>query len=63
MDSDVRQTPGWKFNHWEMKGVPLRVEVGPKDVESGSCVLARRDRPGKEGKMVSACAVVVVGRG
>jgi len=35
--------PGWKFNHWEQKGVPIRLEVGPRDVESGGCVLVRRD--------------------
>jgi prolyl-tRNA synthetase len=43
-------TPGFKFNDWEMRGVPVRVEIGPKDVAKGSAVLARRDRPGKEGK-------------
>jgi len=43
-------TPGFKFNDWEMRGVPLRMEVGPRDVEAGSVILARRDFPGKEGK-------------
>jgi prolyl-tRNA synthetase len=43
-------TPGFRFNDWEMRGVPLRMEIGPKDVAKGSVVLARRDRPGKEGK-------------
>jgi prolyl-tRNA synthetase len=43
-------SPGFKFNDWEMRGVPLRIELGPKDVASGKVVLARRDRPGKEGK-------------
>ena len=43
-------TPGYKFNDWEMRGVPLRVEIGPKDVERNSVALARRDRPGKAGK-------------
>src|SRR3984957_18153285 len=43
-------SPGFKFNDWEMRGVPLRLELGPKDVAKGSVVLARRDRPGKEGK-------------
>ena len=33
------------------QGVPVRVEVGPRDVQQGACVMARRDRPGKEGKM------------
>jgi prolyl-tRNA synthetase len=44
-------SPGWKFNDWEMRGVPVRVELGPKDVAKQSAVLARRDRPGKEGKI------------
>jgi prolyl-tRNA synthetase len=43
-------TPGFKFNDWEMRGVPLRVEIGPKDVANGAVALARRDNPGKEGK-------------
>ena len=43
-------SPGFKFNDWEMRGVPLRIEIGPKDVAKGTVVLARRDRPGKEGK-------------
>jgi prolyl-tRNA synthetase len=43
-------SPGWKFNEWELKGVPLRVEVGPKDVGREQVVLARRDMPGREGK-------------
>ena len=43
-------TPGYRFNDWEMRGVPLRMEIGPKDVAKGSVVLARRDRPGREGK-------------
>lgn len=40
-DSD--NTPGWKFAEYEMKGVPLRLEIGPKDIEQGQCVLVRRD--------------------
>jgi prolyl-tRNA synthetase len=43
-------TPGFKFNDWEMRGVPVRMEIGPKDIAKGQVVLARRDRPGKEGK-------------
>ena len=43
-------TPGFKFNDWEMRGVPLRVELGPKDVEANQVVLARRDIGGSEGK-------------
>jgi len=37
------ESPGWKFNEWEMRGVPLRLELGPRDVENNQCVLARRD--------------------
>ncbi|MCL2408411.1 MAG: proline--tRNA ligase [Oscillospiraceae bacterium] len=37
------QSPGWKFAEYEMKGVPLRVEIGPKDIEKDQCVMARRD--------------------
>ncbi len=37
------QTPGWKFAEYEMKGVPLRLEIGPRDIENNSCVIVRRD--------------------
>ena len=49
---DDRDTvsPGFKFNDWEMRGVPIRIEVGPKDVQKNSVALSRRDRPGREGK-------------
>lgn len=50
LDDRDNLSPGYKFNEWELKGVPLRVEVGPKDVEKGSVALARRDIPGREGK-------------
>jgi prolyl-tRNA synthetase len=50
MDEREGISPGFKFNDWEMRGVPLRMELGPKDVAKGSAVLARRDKPGKEGK-------------
>lgn len=40
---DRDASPGWKFNEWEMKGVPLRLEIGPKDIEKNQCVLVRRD--------------------
>jgi prolyl-tRNA synthetase len=43
-------SPGFKFNDWEMRGVPLRIEIGPKDVSNNAVVLARRDKPGREGK-------------
>lgn len=40
---ESEQTPGWKFAEYEMKGVPLRLEIGPRDIENNSCVLVRRD--------------------
>jgi prolyl-tRNA synthetase len=50
MDDRDNVSSGFKFNDWEMRGVPVRIEVGPKDVEKGTVALARRDKPGKEGK-------------
>ena len=50
VDSREGLTPGFKFNDWEMRGVPLRMEIGPRDVESGTAILARRDVLGKDGK-------------
>jgi bifunctional glutamyl/prolyl-tRNA synthetase len=50
-DADIRchgdfrdnYSPGWKFNHWELKGVPVRVEIGPRDVQNNQYVAVRRD--------------------
>ncbi|MEW5870288.1 MAG: proline--tRNA ligase [Chloroflexota bacterium] len=50
IDDRSEVTPGFKFNDWELRGVPLRIEIGPKDVEKNSLALARRDLPGKAGK-------------
>lgn len=50
LDAREHLSPGFKFNEWEVKGVPVRVEVGPKDIEKGTVALSRRDRPGREGK-------------
>jgi prolyl-tRNA synthetase len=48
---DIRdEKPGFKYNDWEMRGVPARLEIGPKDVEKGNAVLARRDISGRDGK-------------
>jgi prolyl-tRNA synthetase len=49
---DLREglTPGFKFNDWEMRGVPVRIELGPRDLAARSVALSRRDRPGREGK-------------
>jgi prolyl-tRNA synthetase len=43
MDDREEYSPGWKFNEWEMKGVPLRLEVGPRDLEQGGVSAVRRD--------------------
>ncbi len=43
LDDRDTQSPGWKFNEWEMKGVPLRLELGPKDIEKNHVVIVRRD--------------------
>ncbi|MFQ6057913.1 MAG: proline--tRNA ligase [Anaerolineae bacterium] len=43
VDAREEYTPGWKFNEWEMKGVPLRIEIGPRDVAQGQVVLVRRE--------------------
>ena len=43
LDDRDAYTPGWKYAEWEMRGVPLRLEIGPKDIEKGSVVLVRRD--------------------
>ncbi len=50
VDDRENLTPGFKFNDWELRGVPSRIEIGPRDVEKNSVALARRDVPGREGK-------------
>lgn len=50
LDDRTEVTPGFKFNDWELRGVPLRLEIGPKDVQNNSVMSARRDQPGKQGK-------------
>jgi len=47
IDDRDSQTPGWKYNEWELRGVPVRMEIGPKDLEKSQVVLARRDTRGK----------------
>ena len=50
IDLDEEHSPGWKFNEHELRGVPVRVELGPKDIDNDQAVLVRRDVPGREGK-------------
>jgi prolyl-tRNA synthetase len=47
VDDRDHLSPGWKFNEWELKGVPLRIEIGPKDLAQGQAVLVRRDTGAK----------------
>ena len=50
LDDRDEFTPGFKFNDWEMRGVPLRIEVGPRDIANGTVAFARRDITGRDGK-------------
>ena len=50
LDGREEFTPGWKFNDWEMRGVPLRIEVGPREVAEGKLTCARRDAARGKGK-------------
>jgi len=49
-------SPGWKFNEWEMKGVPVRIELGPRDIEAGKMLCARRDTLEKQEVPLSGAA-------
>jgi len=48
LDDREEYSPGWKFNEWEMRGIPVRIELGPKDLDKGQVVLVRRDSSEKE---------------
>lgn len=50
VDDRDNLTPGFRFNEWELRGVPTRIEVGPRDMANGTVALARRDVPGRDGK-------------
>lgn len=45
---DKDNTPGWKYNYWEMKGIPIRIEIGPRDIKNEKAVLFRRDTMKRE---------------
>ena len=59
LDTREHYNPGWKYNDWEQKGVPLRIELGPKDLEKEQVVFARRDDSSPSGKSVVAWSEVV----
>ena len=54
LDDRLKVSPGFKFNEWEMKGVPIRVEAGPRDMESGTVLCARRDTGEKESLKITS---------
>ncbi len=60
LDAREAYTPGWKFAEWEMRGVPIRLEIGPKDIEKGQVVLARRDTREKLAAPVDGLAVRIL---
>jgi len=58
LDEREGLTPGFKFNDWEMRGVPVRIEIGPRDVASGEAVLARRDKSGPDAKSKASMTAI-----
>jgi prolyl-tRNA synthetase len=60
LDAREEYTPGWKFSEWEMRGAPLRLEIGPKDIEKNQVVLARRDTREKAAAAIDGLAERVV---
>src|SRR4029079_15204949 len=50
IDTMFDKQPGFRYAEHEVRGVPVRVEIGPKDIEKSACAVARRDVPGKEGQ-------------
>jgi len=62
LDDREAYTPGWKFAEWELRGVPLRLEIGPKDIEKSQVVLARRDTREKAPAAMDSLTDTIVGR-
>ncbi|MHA1367452.1 MAG: His/Gly/Thr/Pro-type tRNA ligase C-terminal domain-containing protein, partial [Candidatus Heimdallarchaeota archaeon] len=56
LDEREGYTPGWKFNEWEVRGVPIRIEIGPRDIENKQVVLVRRDTGDKISVLVKDAA-------
>jgi prolyl-tRNA synthetase len=59
LDADESQTPGWKFAEYEMRGVPIRLEIGPKDIEKNAVFAARRDTRVKASIPMEGLAVAI----
>jgi prolyl-tRNA synthetase len=62
LDDRDTYTPGWKFAEWELRGVPLRIEIGPKDIEKSSVMVARRDTREKQAMAMDGLADAIVAR-
>jgi prolyl-tRNA synthetase len=60
LDADDSNTPGWKFSEYEMRGVPLRLEIGPKDIEKASVFAARRDTRAKQSLPMEGLAARII---
>ena len=60
LDDRLKVSPGFKFNEWEMKGVPIRVEAGPRDMESGTVLCARRDTGEKESLEITSSGEILI---
>ena len=61
-DDDENTKPGWKFNEYELKGVPLRIAIGPRDLEKGQVELARRDTLEKSFEKLEGLPELIVGK-
>lgn len=61
LDDRPEFTPGWKFSEWEMRGVPLRIEVGPRDIKNNQALLVRRDTMEKETRSLDSIKEEVTG--
>jgi prolyl-tRNA synthetase len=59
LDDDDKQTPGWKFAEYELKGVPLRIAIGPRDLTNGTCELVRRDLKLKTNEQLEGLAATI----
>jgi prolyl-tRNA synthetase len=60
LDNRVEHTPGWKFNEWELKGVPLRIEIGPRDITKKQVILVRRDTGEKKTVKINNILIEIV---
>jgi prolyl-tRNA synthetase len=60
LDDRDELRPGWKFNEWEMKGVPVRIEVGPRDVDAGKVIAARRDTGEKQDLPIESAITLTI---